>query len=94
MPKLKAGTVLPDADEDLIITRGIMADSDTYELDEAEFACLRPALRRGRPVTVSPKEQINIRLSAEVLGYFRQQGSGWQTRINEALSEWIARRKS
>lgn len=47
--------------------------------------------RRGRPPKAVRKETINIRLSPEVLAYFRAQGRGWQTRIDEALKEWIAR---
>ncbi len=42
-------------------------------------------VRRGRPKSASPKEAVNLRLDADVLGYFRETGSGWQSRINEAL---------
>lgn len=45
--------------------------------------------RRGRPPKVAAKEAINIRLSPEVLEYFRAQGPGWQTRIDQALKEWV-----
>lgn len=38
-----------------------------------------------RPV----KEQVAIRLSPEVLATFRATGHGWQTRINEALKDWL-----
>ena len=40
---------------------------------------------RGRPRLDAPKEQINIRLDADVLALLRQNGPGWQTRINEML---------
>lgn len=40
---------------------------------------------RGRPKLASPKEQINIRLDAEVLERLRANGPGWQTTINEIL---------
>jgi len=57
-------------------------------------ACLelrRKVLKpRGRPPKETPKEPIHIRLSPEVLAYFRATGKGWQTRIDEALKEWIA----
>jgi uncharacterized protein (DUF4415 family) len=36
------------------------------------------------------KAQITLRLSPEVVAYFKAQGKGWQTRIDEALKEWIA----
>lgn len=35
------------------------------------------------------KEQVAIRYDAEVLTYFRASGKGWQTRMNEALKEWL-----
>jgi uncharacterized protein (DUF4415 family) len=67
---------------------------DAPELDEAWFdeADLRKGqaiVRRGRPKSARTKEQINIRLSADVLAAFRATGPGWQTRIDEALKEWL-----
>ena len=38
-----------------------------------------------RPV----KEQVAIRYSPEVLNAFRATGAGWQTRMNEALKDWL-----
>lgn len=46
---------------------------------------------RGRPKLETPKERINIRLSYEVLEYFKSSGQGWQTRIDAALREYIQR---
>ena len=45
--------------------------------------------RRGRPPIASPKVSTTIRLSKEVLDHFKADGRGWQTRIDEALREWI-----
>lgn len=45
--------------------------------------------RRGRPVAAAPKEQVSLRLDPAVLEAFRASGSGWQTRINGALSDWL-----
>ena len=36
------------------------------------------------------KQRITIRLSPEVVDYFRSTGSGWQARIDEALRKSIA----
>ena len=44
---------------------------------------------RGRPRAEHPKERINIRLSHEVLEYFKSEGVGWQTRIDLALRQFI-----
>jgi uncharacterized protein (DUF4415 family) len=35
------------------------------------------------------KEQVAIRFDGEVLAYFRSTGKGWQTRMNDALKEWV-----
>jgi uncharacterized protein (DUF4415 family) len=50
------------------------------------------ARRRGRPVgsvKVSPKVQVAIRFDPEVLAAFRATGRGWQTRMNDALKDWL-----
>lgn len=52
---------------------------------------LRP---RGRPRAEHPKERINIRLSHEVLEYFKSAGDGWQTRIDSALRQFITEHQS
>lgn len=44
---------------------------------------------RGRPKAAVTKERITIRLSADVLSDFRATGSGWQSRIDAALKEWL-----
>ena len=44
---------------------------------------------RGRPRAEHPKERINIRLSHEVVEYFKAAGDGWQTRIDAALRQFI-----
>jgi uncharacterized protein (DUF4415 family) len=48
---------------------------------------------RGRPKKVDAKVHLHIRLSPQVLGYFRSTGPGWQTRIDEVLRKWVARHR-
>lgn len=51
------------------------------------------ALRRTRGPNKNPtKEQVAIRFDRDVLTAFRSDGPGWQTRINDALKEWLAAR--
>ena len=87
----KSGKVLevPDDEEEKSILSGIKADPDTYELKEEEFKKLRPV---GRPKAEETKERITIRLSADVVEYFRSTGKGWQTRMDEALKEYVTSR--
>jgi len=45
--------------------------------------------KRGRPFSATTKKQIAIRLDPEVLEAFQKNGPGWQTRINNALKDWL-----
>ena len=51
----------------------------------------RATVRRGRPPSATPKVSTTIRLSPDVIEHFRAGGRGWQTRIDAALREWIAK---
>ncbi len=61
--------------------------------DRAEIAIgggvIRPAngtlTKRGRPKLAAPKKSVHLRLSPDVLAWFRKTGPGWQTRIDETL---------
>ncbi len=46
---------------------------------------------RGRPKAEVTKVRVGIRLSPEVIEHFKAGGSGWQTRIDQALRDFIAR---
>jgi len=47
-------------------------------------------VRRGRPPIDNAKQPISIRLSPEVLDYFRASGKGWQTRIDKILRDCVS----
>jgi len=55
---------------------------DIPELDDAVFA---------QPLVPWPpnKETITIRVDADVLGWFRRQGRGYQTRMNQVLRRYM-----
>ena len=48
---------------------------------------------RGRPPKADKKVNQTLRLDPDVLEAFRQEGSGWQARINEVLREHMPRRE-
>lgn len=48
---------------------------------------------RGRPPKADKKVNQTLRLDPDVLEAFRQEGSGWQARINEILRENMPRRQ-
>lgn len=56
--------------------------------DVAAKEMLKP--KRGRPPSAAPKEHVNIRLDADIVQSFRRTGDGWQTRLNNALREWLS----
>ena len=59
------------------------------ELFGAELAAEMLKPKGGRPRSANPKVYTGIRLDAEVLNAFRATGAGWQTRINNALKDWL-----
>ncbi len=61
-----------------------VVDSDNPPWSEEMLGT--PVVRRGRgPQKAPTKVLTTIRLDADVLAFFRAQGRGFQTRINEAL---------
>ena len=64
------------------------------------YAAVRSALAQRRkrgergPQLTPTKQLVSVRYSPEVLLYFKATGSGWQTRMNEALLEWINKRSA
>ena len=47
---------------------------------------------RGRPQKRDKKVNQTLRLDPDVLEAFRQEGSGWQARINDVLREHMPKR--
>ena len=80
----------------------IDAVSDNPDLTAEEVAALVPfdqafpdlaAKMRRRSAQKAPtKVSTTIRLSPEVLAHFRAEGPGWQSRIDDALREWVSQR--
>lgn len=53
------------------------------------------ARRRGRPAGSGSGSKVSttIRFDAEILDAFKVTGEGWQTRMNDALKEWLQSRQ-
>jgi len=52
-----------------------------------------PVLKRGRgPQKAPTKVLTTLRLDADVIAFFKAQGRGYQTRINEELRKVVAKR--
>jgi uncharacterized protein (DUF4415 family) len=59
--------------------------------DKATQALMRPS--RGRPPKADRKVNQTLRLDPDILEAFRQEGTGWQARINRILRENMPRRQ-
>lgn len=64
---------------------------DNFDWDNAiitqNYTDLKSKL--GRPISDNPKQAVSIRFDSEVIAYFKAQGKGWQTAMNNALKEYI-----
>ncbi len=60
--------------------------TDVYE----SLVALQKSRARGRPPLETPKVATAIRFDADVLAALRATGKGWQTRVNDAMRQWLA----
>ena len=71
------------------------ADSPRTTTEDWEGATLKQAgvkvgQARTRGANRRPtKEQVAVRYSVDVLAAFRASGRGWQTRMDDALRDWL-----
>ncbi len=49
--------------------------------------------RRGRPAKIDRKVNLTLRIDPDVLEAYKQEGRGWQTRINQVLRERMPERR-
>ncbi|CAK1342372.1 BrnA antitoxin family protein [Burkholderia pseudomallei] len=85
----KRKIVMPTDEEDAAINRGIAADPDTFEVPAEDFAKMTWRGKRGRPPLEAPKVQLTVRYDVDIVDAFKATGEGWQTRMNDALREWL-----
>jgi uncharacterized protein (DUF4415 family) len=77
---------------------------EVSELTDKDFKEMRPAkevvpqivkayqeghLRVRGPQKTPKKSQMTLRLSQDVVIYFKSKGRGWQTKIDNALKEYV-----
>ena len=71
--------------------------ADTVVVQGGGYQALRSAMAQQRkqgergPQLAPTKQLVSVRYSPEVLQYFKATGDGWQTRMNEALVEWVSK---
>lgn len=68
---------------------GVDADDRPATTEELQAGVAAYRKKRGRPAGSATKEQVAIRFDHDVLEAFRTAGPGWQTRMNDALKDWL-----
>lgn len=95
--------LLSTPEEEAQINAGIAADPDAREWTEEDFktatpfaalpaelqAKLRKLQGQRGPQKAPRKISTTIRLSPEVVEYFRAGGDGWQSRLDTVLKDWV-----
>ena len=83
------------------ITKADWDSVDSPPLTEKQLKNMRPAAvaapkivaayrrSRGRPPLETTKVPLSIRVSPDVIAYFKAKGPGWQTRIDRALLAFV-----
>ena len=66
---------------------------DDKWFDEADLSEGGRLIRRGRPRAPNRKVSTTIRFDKDVVEAFRAGGEGWQTRMNDALRQWLSQRR-
>lgn len=80
-------------------------EGEVRELTRADIAEMKPFREafpelhdswkrgRGRPPKDHPKERLTLRLDADIVAWLKEQGSGYQTRINSILRDAMTHKK-
>ena len=84
--------------KDRPLTRKEKADlASAVVVRKGGYAAVKDALAERRkqgdrgPQRSATKQSVSIRYSPDVLAFFKATGAGWQTRMNEALRDWMAK---
>lgn len=74
----------PDPNENKQINQGIRQDPDNPEWTDEMFS----RVVRG-PQKAPTKKQITVRFDPDIIDWFKAQGAGYQSRMNEALRRYM-----
>lgn len=63
------------------------------EVDPEFVKAVEELRKRGRPPLEHPKVQVTLRLDEDIVRAFKEDGPGWQGRINDELKKTVKRRR-
>lgn len=75
------------------MANSVVVKSGGYAAVRSVVASQRKPGQRG-PQQAPTKQLVSVRFSPEVLDYFKSTGSGWQTRMNDVLMEWVNKKST
>lgn len=86
---------LPTEGENCAIIAAAEQDPDAQPMTSDQLNNLVPLnIVQGRPRSGANKLLVSIRYSPEVIAFFKASGEGWQTRMDEALKEYVREQRS
>lgn len=91
----RPSVAMPTAEEDKAITAAARSDPDAQPLTPKQLKNMVPLRTlRGRPKSDNKKLLVSVRYSPEVVAYFKSTGEGWQSRMDEALREYVEQHRA
>jgi uncharacterized protein (DUF4415 family) len=91
----RPAVAMPTVEEDKAITAAARSDPDAQPLTPKQLKSMVPLRTlRGRPKSDNKKLLVSVRYSPEVVAYFKSTGEGWQSRMDEALREYVERHRA
>ena len=91
----RPAVAMPTVEEDKAITAAARSDPDAQPLTPKQLKSMVPLRTlRGRPKSDNKKLLVSVRYSPEVVAYFKSTGEGWQSRMDEALREYVEQHRA
>ncbi|WP_060513166.1 BrnA antitoxin family protein [Pseudomonas sp. NBRC 111124] len=66
-----------------------LAQQSDSDIDTSDIPELGEDFFREAELRVPAKQTVTIRLDSDVLAWFKEQGAGYQTRINQLLRQYM-----
>lgn len=91
----RPAVAMPTVEEDKVTTAAARSDPDAKPLTPKQLKEMVPLRTlRGRPKSNNKKLLVSVRYSPEVVAYFKSTGEGWQSRMDEALREYVEQHRA
>lgn len=91
----RPAVAMPTVEEDKAINSAARSDRNAQPLTPKQLKEMVPMRTlRGRPKSDNKKLLVSVRYSPEVVAYFKSTGAGWQSRMDEALREYIEQHRA